>query len=152
MIYDKLGNSGLYAGLGQDFREVFEFIGKSSPENSPPGRYDLKNGVYYMVQQYETKPVADGIFEAHRKYIDVQLIVSGRERHDFIHLSMLKEKTPYDSAKDAALYEGKGNTLILEKGFFAIYFPEDGHMPNISAGSNPEKTTKIVFKIPVRGE
>ena len=149
MIYDSIKNSRLYEGLGPDFRAVFEFIGKTDFEKTAPGRYPFKGDVYYMVQSYETKPESEGFFEAHRKFIDLQYIVSGRERHGFAHLPVLKQKDPYNGEKAFASYEGKGSSLVLDKGYFAIYFPEDAHMPNLRAGSAAEKTIKAVFKIPV---
>ena len=149
MIYDSIKNGKLYTGLGPAFRDVFEFINGNNLEKTAAGRYPLKDGVYYLVQEYETKPESEGLFEAHRKFIDLQYIASGRERHYFANISDVKLKTPYNEEKDFAAYEGSGYSLILNRGFFAIYYPEDIHMPNLRAGNEPEKTIKVVFKIPV---
>ena len=150
MIYDSIKNSKLYSGLGPGFREAFDFFISTKFEKTPPCRYDLKDGIYYMVQNYETKPEAEGFFETHRKYIDLQCVVSGRERHDFTHFSTLKQRDPYDTEKDMVIYDGKGNSLILEAGYFVIYYPDDAHMPNIRAGKEPQKMIKVVLKIPVK--
>ena len=149
MIFDNIKNYKLYAGLNTGFREAFEFIGKTGFEKTAPGRYTLKGDVFYMVQTYETKPESDGFFEAHRKYIDLQYIVSGRERHIYANSSILKQRDPYDIEKDLVVYDGKGDSITLGKGFFAIYYPDDVHMPNLMTGENPEKMIKVVFKIPV---
>ncbi|MCL2480024.1 MAG: YhcH/YjgK/YiaL family protein [Treponema sp.] len=149
MIFDSIKNSRLYTGLGSDFKKVFEFINKTNLENKAAGRYPLEGSVYYLVQEYETKPESEGFFEAHRKFIDLQYIARGSERHNFTNISALKLKTPYDDEKDFAAYEGQGNSLVLNRGFFAIYYPDDAHMPNLKAGSAPEKMLKVVFKIPV---
>jgi YhcH/YjgK/YiaL family protein len=148
MIFDTISNHKLYAGLGSRFQEAFELIAGNHFQKDP-GRYELKGGMFYLVQSYETKPESEGFFEAHRKFIDIQFIVSGKERHDFAHVSCLKQRDPYNEEKDLLVYDGKGNTIILDKGFFAIYFPEDAHMPNLKAGSNPEKMMKVIVKIPV---
>jgi YhcH/YjgK/YiaL family protein len=105
--------------------------------------------MYYLVQKYETKTESEGYFEAHRKFIDLQDIVSGKERHGYAPLSFLKQRDPYNEEKDLVIYDGKGSFLTLDEGFFAIYFPEDGHMPNIRTGTDPEKMVKVVVKIPV---
>ena len=99
MIFDSIKNFKLYSGLGKNFQEAFDFVTSNDFTKTPPGRYDLKGGMYYMVQNYETKPEPEGFFEAHRMYIDLQYVVSGRERHDFSHLSSLKQRTPYDAEK-----------------------------------------------------
>jgi YhcH/YjgK/YiaL family protein len=148
MIFDHKINFKLYFGLGKSFSEAFELISSDRLEKIP-GRYDLKNGVYYMVQNYETKPESEGFFEAHRKYIDLQYIVSGKERHGVAHVSALTLRTNYDAEKDLEIYDGYGSNLVLDAGFFSIYFPEDAHMPNLMIGAKAEKMTKVVFKIPV---
>ena len=151
MIYDNIKNYKLYTGLGPDFKEAFDFIvNNNNFKKSPPGRYDMNNGLYYMIQNYETKPESEGFFETHRKYIDLQYVLSGKERHDFAHFSALELKTPYDAEKDILVYGGKGCTLILEEGFFVVYYPEDAHMPNLRTGVDSQKMIKMVVKIPVR--
>jgi YhcH/YjgK/YiaL family protein len=149
MIFDTIKNSKLYTGLGPDLKTAFEFIGNNNFKNAPPGRYPLKGGMYYNVQHYETKAESEGFFEAHRKFIDLQYIVSGKERHGYAHLSLLKQRDPYNEEKDLVVYDGKGSFFTLDEGFFAIYFPEDAHMPNIRTGADPVKMVKVVFKIPV---
>jgi len=149
MIYDTIKNCKLYTDLRPGFKEAFDCINADRLEKNP-GRYELKNGVYYMVQSYETKPEAEGVFEAHKKYIDIQYIISGREKHFYANIAGMKIRDPYSEEKDAVLFNGKGFSLVLEPGFFAVYFPEDAHMPNLRAGENAEKMIKVVFKIPVR--
>ena len=151
MICDSIKNLKLYCGLSPDFKEVNDFIMSNDLEKTPPGRYTLKGDIYYMVQNYETKPESEGFFEAHRKFIDLQYVVSGKERHNYAHLSNLKVREQYNAEKDMASYDGDGTScsLILNKGFFAVYFPEDAHMPNLRIGKDPEKMIKVVFKIPV---
>jgi len=147
MIFDNIKNYELYAGVKYNLKEAFELIINNRFEKTP-GRYELKNGLYYLVQNYETKPVSEGRFEAHRKFIDLQYIVNGKERHDAASIEGLTVRDNYNEEKDIIFYNGAGSTLILDAGFFAVYFPEDGHMPNLRTGELPEAVTKIVVKIP----
>jgi len=148
MIYDSIKNLKLYTALGKRFKEAEEFIaGKHFKKTA--GRYELKNGMYYMVQDYETKPDAEGFFESHKKFIDLQYIVKGKERHEVANSSTLKVRNRYDAEKDLVVYDGSGFGVILDKGYFVIYFPEDAHMPNMRVDKKPEKMLKVVFKIPV---
>ncbi|MCL2831782.1 MAG: YhcH/YjgK/YiaL family protein [Treponema sp.] len=151
MIFDSIKNGCLYTGLGPGFKEAFEFINKTGGigmAKLPIGRHDLAGGVYCLVQEYETKPQSQGMFEAHRKYIDLQYIISGRERQNFANCGDLRLTVPYNEEKDLTVYEGAGSSLVLNSGFFAVYFPDDVHMPNLQAAGAPEKTIKAVFKIP----
>jgi len=147
MIFDNIRNYELYAGGKNNLKEAFELISCKKFENLP-GRYELENGLYYLVQSYETKPLSEGRFEAHRKYIDLQYIAYGKERHDAACICDLTQQDEYNSEKDIIFYNGSGSTLIINEGFFAVYFPQDAHMPNLRVGGSPEKVTKIVIKIP----
>ena len=149
MIFDSIKNYRHYAGLGADFLDVFElFHGNSFKKEA--GRYEFKNGIFYLVQSYNTKPESEGAFEAHRKYIDIQFISDGRERHNAGHISFMNTSIPYNQEKDIEFFTGSGSTLILHSGFFAVYFPEDVHMPNLQIGDDPEHVIKAVAKIPVK--
>ena len=147
MILDNIKNFRLYTGLGPNFKEALELLANDKYKKEP-GRYELSGGAFYLVQSYETKP--EGVFESHRKYIDLQFIVSGKERHDYAYLPTVKVRDPYSEEKDCALYTGAGSSFVLNSGTFAVYFPDDVHMPNLEAGSGPEKNLKVVVKIPVK--
>jgi YhcH/YjgK/YiaL family protein len=150
MILDRIENSKLYGELGSDFKVAFEFIETNHFEKAVPGTYKLQGDMYYMLQNYETKPESGGFFETHRKYIDLQYVIRGKERHDYAHSSTLKVRNPYDAEKDLIVYDGKGCSFVLSQGFFVVYFPEDAHMPNLRTDGNPERMIKVVVKIPVK--
>ena len=130
---------------------VQQFIKKQKEENLPEGRYDLKNGIFALVQKYTTKPLEGAQMESHRKYCDLQYIAEGTEKiywESIRNLVVTDDKTP---EADIIFYEcgtDKGYTL-LQKGMFGYYTPKDGHMPCIEA-NGIQKMKKIVFKIPVR--
>ena len=152
MIFDNIKNYRLYTGGKIEFKEAFELIVNKKYEKAP-GRYELDGGLFYMVQSYETKPVSEGKFEAHRKFIDLQYIASGKERHDAANISGLTVRDDYNAEKDIIFYNESADsagcsTLILNEGFFAIYYPEDGHMPNLRIYESSDAVTKIIVKIP----
>jgi YhcH/YjgK/YiaL family protein len=105
MIIDYLENIGTYRpilpGVEAGLRAV-EALG----EDPAVGRYEFEGG-YFMVQEGETKAVADGDFEAHRKYIDVQIILKGQELVAWADTSLLAVSVPYDEAKDKIMYSGE---------------------------------------------
>jgi len=97
-----------------------------------------------------TKELHQGRWEAHRRYIDIQYLVSGIERIGYTPVANLALTTPYDEDKDVAFYQGHGDILTLEPGMFAVFFPHDAHMPMLcEAGGSPKQVRKIVVKIPV---
>lgn len=41
------------------------------------GRYELENGIYVNIESYSTCSCEEKKYEIHRKYIDLQYIISG---------------------------------------------------------------------------
>ncbi|MDD3155663.1 MAG: YhcH/YjgK/YiaL family protein, partial [Victivallaceae bacterium] len=55
----------------------------------------------------------------------------------------------YDAKKDCAFYAynpAGGTILTLTPGVFAVFFPNEGHMPCLAVGS-PATVKKVVVKI-----
>lgn len=147
MVLDTLKNITLYEGLGENFKQVAEYVTKTDLRSFEAGKYVLDNGVYFMVQEYTTKNIADGKYEAHRKYIDIQIILEGAEIMGYAPIETLAAETDYDESGDYQLFTGEGSLLNVAKDNFAIFFPEDGHMPGV--GTSPCEVKKIVVKVPV---
>jgi len=99
MIFDNIKNISQYLNLDENLKKGFDFILKNDLKSFENGKYQI-NGekIYANIQEYETK--ANGLFEAHRKYIDIQYIVNGFEKIEVCEVSELDEKIPYDEKKD----------------------------------------------------
>ena len=147
MIIDSIKNCDIYSQTDENLKKGFEFIKNYLKNPLEAGRYEIDGDkVYAMVQSYKTK--APGKFESHKKYIDIQFIVSGTELIKYETVSELNVCTEYDAEKDFMLFDEKNNVteLILKDGMFAIFYPEDGHMPGLAA-NKPENVVKIVVKV-----
>jgi YhcH/YjgK/YiaL family protein len=98
---------------------------------------------------YETKPVIQARFEAHRRYIDIQTIWSGEELIYVSGLKGLKSLAPYDSEKDIEFFSFLGSAALLMKpGIAAVLFPSDAHAPSILSGKSGI-VAKTVVKVRV---
>ena len=111
----------------------------------PLGRYELDGGAYYIAQECNLRERESAKFESHKRFIDIQYILDGEEDMEVADIDTLTLTDEYDEQGDYMLYEGRGALLHFKKGDFAVYFPEDGHMPSIGDG----RTKKVVIKIPV---
>ena len=151
MIFDTLSNSARYESLNSRFAKAFAYL-RTVDGSQPLGRHDLDgDDCFALVQTYETKPQEMALFEAHRKYIDVQFIQSGRETILWAPLASMAEETmAFDESKDAALWKLVPDTTALHvsAGHFAILFPEDAHAPCIE-WDQPETVFKVVVKVAV---
>ena len=78
MIIDNIENSDKYIKLNDDFKLVFDFLKTHDLKAHECGKHELRgNEVFFNLQEYETKPVQK--LEAHKKYIDIQVVVQGEE-------------------------------------------------------------------------
>jgi biofilm protein TabA len=151
MILDTLDQAGRYEGLNSRFAKAFAYL-RTVDGTQPLGRHDLDgDACFALVQTYETKPVEKALFEAHRKYIDVQYIHSGRETILWAPLAAMREETlAYTEAKEAALWKlvPDMTAMHLSAGHFAILFPEDAHAPCVQ-WDGPDQIFKVVVKVAV---
>ena len=148
MIYDKLTNYKTYAGISADIREGLEFLFNISPDTEN-GVYEISPRVKAIVSEYNTKEVNENGFEAHRQYIDIQYLISGSEKICSLPLEYLKETKPYNEKDDAALYQAtdvQPQEMVIGNNYFAIFFPQDGHMPQLCVEA-PLAVKKVVVKI-----
>lgn len=149
MIFDELENTELYGALGQRIAKGLALLNEENVRNGAVGRYEVDgDNIFYMVQEYETQPVEEGQLEIHRKYMDIQFVVSGTECMGYAPLDGLSETMAYDGEKDAALYEydPSMSRLVLKQGMFAIFWPNEAHMPG-RAAEKAERVRKIIIKI-----
>jgi YhcH/YjgK/YiaL family protein len=147
MIFDNLKNARLYFSLGEGIQKGLQYLASTDFTGLEPGRYDIDGErVYAMVQTYNTKPSSAGKWEAHKKYSDIQYIVSGREKMGFTSSDKVINLEEYDEERDYAIYKGEGNFLIADEGQFAIFFPTDIHMPSLALNI-PKEVKKVVVKV-----
>jgi len=148
MIAGTLAQSSRYASLSPHFGAAFDFL-RDLPAGLPPGRHDIAgDDCFALVQVYTTKPPAAAKFEAHRNYIDIQFVQSGRETLLWAPVTGLAETKPYDSEKDYALFAAPTNAtqLRLHAGEFTIFYPEDAHAPCLEL-DGPCEVRKVVIKV-----
>jgi YhcH/YjgK/YiaL family protein len=146
MIFDKLANAKIYLGMNQRLAAALEYLRATDFSHVAPGKYEIDgNNVYALVQEYQTKPM-HGRYEAHRKYIDVQFMFAGEEIMGYANLQDLKVTEEYIESKDALFLAGEPNLLRMKPGMFAIFYPEDAHIPGLMVNS-PQPVKKVVMKV-----
>ena len=148
MIYDKIDNWQLYARISEDLRLGLEYLKNMSPDVEL-GVHELSPHVKAIVSEYTTKEENANGYEAHREWIDIQYLLKGSEKICCLPLEYLKEIKAYDAGKDAAFYEEAsvaGQEMQVGNGYFAVFFPQDGHKPGLYA-KVCEQVKKVVVKV-----
>ena len=149
MILDRLENADRYIGLGDGITRAFRHLRETRFQDLPDGRHDIDDSSYMLLQTYQTKDAGDVLFEAHRKFIDIQLLLEGRELIGWAHVGSLESQGGYLEEKDVEMFQGDSpGAIVLESGWFAIFMPEDGHQPCCHWGA-PSSVRKVVAKVPL---
>lgn len=147
MIIDKIKNASLYYGLNKRMEAAFRFLQDNELNKMALGKYEIDGDkVYALIHHYETKPKEKSLWEAHRKYIDVQYIAEGSELMGYANIGDMKVSKDYDDKDDYLLFEGSGDYLAARPGTFIIFAPEDAHMPG-TAITEPKPVIKVVVKV-----
>ena len=146
MIYDKNENIKKYPQIPHS---VADFI-LNLTEDIPTGRHEIAKTCYANVDEYETKFAKDCRLEAHKKYIDIQILLKGKEELDYTNIEDLQVSHAYDEKRDVMFFvapEQKLNRVILEQGYFAMLYPHEAHEPQMNYGEEPCRVKKVVVKI-----
>mgnify|MGYP003275980416 FL=1 len=147
MIVGKLKDLKRYTGLNQNLDKAIDYICSAN-------LYDLKLGKNYIDNEnifinrfnYIGQKEVDCFFEGHKNYLDIHIILNGKEKLGYSDISELNQVSKYDLENDFIKFEGPiKNYIDLKAGDFVITFPEDIHMPKISI--NDETIEKIVCKV-----
>lgn len=141
----------LYFKNKERWAKAFKFLKSNDLTKLELKRYDIDgDNLFATVSEYQSKNEESAKFEAHRKYIDIQYVISGKEIMNLAPISTLKEVlTPYDAVKDIEFITvSKVVNYKASPSNFFIFFPDDAHRPGLKDGSN-SPVRKIVIKVKV---
>ncbi len=147
MITNKLYYLKNLKGSNPLLDQAIKFIETTNLYELSEGKHEINSNIFAVKSSYFTKLEKDALIEAHRKYIDLQIILDGEEIIYGGDIEGYKESIRYDEQKDAAFYKGKASwKLMFKKDDFAIFYPYDVHQPGVMLNTI-KKVTKVVFKI-----
>lgn len=149
MIYAKNKDAPAYRGIHPNLDLALDHITPEFLSSVGSERVELKGGDVYATRfTYETVPVEDTFFEAHRKFLDIHIMVEGSEG---VEIAPPEALTEFDrtEANDFYAYRGRGDyKLTLSPGDFLVVFPGDAHRIKMRLDSS-ETVSKVVFKVRV---
>jgi len=150
MIVDELKSWRRYAAL-EELRPAFEFLERRADEALPDGRIEIDGArLFALPQSYAPRAALGARFESHRRYADVQYIAAGAEMIGYAPTGGLAAETPYDPERDIAFYAQPAcyTPVALTAGSFAVFYPDDAHMPCCRLDSD-EPVRKVVVKVEI---
>ena len=153
MIIAKKEHASSYKGIHPRLDKALELINDEKFIASVTGKekvYIEGDALYAFRNEYDTVAYEETFFEAHRKYLDLQMVISGQERCEIADPATLGEH--FEQRGDFWGYHGDPEqSVILRPDNFMVVFPGDAHRLKICV-DKPEPVTKIVFKILVYEE
>ncbi|MBE6556781.1 MAG: DUF386 domain-containing protein [Ruminococcaceae bacterium] len=130
------------------FAKGFDAAQKLMAEHAAEGRYEIDGErLFINVVSYVPKAREESVFESHRRYIDIQLMVEGEEIIGFAENELLTVTRPFEG--DAELYGmiDPCDTVVMYPGKFTVIYPGEPHAPGMAVTSAPEKIRKIIIKV-----
>lgn len=148
MLYGTLKHLDSYRGIHPGIMRGLEILRDTDFSQLEDKRYDVDgDNLFFSLQSYESKPSNDTP-EAHKQYVDIQFLVSGRERMGVAPLEDMVEVAEARPEGDIWLYHGPTDELLLTGDRFAVLWPEDAHAPGIAV-DGPEPCRKCVVKVKI---
>lgn len=152
MIVTDLNLIDKQVSMTPSFSIAIDFLRRTDLHDLANGRAEIDEArVFALLQRYETLVMDVPKIESHRRYIDVQYVVSGEEIIGWVPIEQMTITEPYNSDNDVCLGMVPQHFLSmvhLQAGKIAVFYPEDGHAPRMASG-RPSRVFKIVVKIAV---
>lgn len=147
MIYGKIEELGNYKGLHHNFDKAIEYIQTHDLKLLDAGKNIIDgDAVYANVMNPALIAEDEGIYEVHRKYLDLHIDIEGSEKLLICEYSKDKITKEYSEADDYELLDGdKTCECLLDEKHFAVCALMEPHKPLVS--DTEGKIRKAVFKI-----
>lgn len=148
MIFDKIEHASDYKGISKNLDTALTYLKHINVNNLKPGKNEIDgNEVFVMLFEYETKDIRDAVYESHKNYFDIQLLLTGDEIFRATPFNNQVVTKDYDLDNDIELFElSKGNDFHLSNGSFVLAMPGELHAPGLLYKKR-SKVKKLVIKI-----
>lgn len=146
MIIDTLENRHHYGSLHAGIHCALEFLATTENHRLPPGKYPIDgDNIFAIVDHCQGRGREASPLEVHRRYIDVQYVITGDEWMGWAPLADCRlDANGFDGENDVGFCQERATSWVhVAPGSFAVFFPSDAHAP--LAGSGEVK--KIVVKV-----
>ncbi|MGO5051512.1 YhcH/YjgK/YiaL family protein [Lachnospiraceae bacterium LCP25S3_G4] len=147
MIFGNVKDWNVYEFLPENLRLCFQYIKEHDLINFDKGTYQIDGDKLYVnIVDYKTTTRDQRFWEAHRKYLDVHVMLEGEEKIDLNFIDNMEQQA-FVKRDDFLPLEGVCNShVVLKENDFLICYPTDGHMTAIQV-DEPKRIKKAIFKV-----
>ncbi len=154
MITDSNKNFRLYANAHPRFERAFRFFEELLAKGVENGKYvlegtELPSEIYVTFMDCDLKKTDMPIAESHDKYIDIQVLIDGREIMyvPTARPPQTENKPEKDCRKYAPVSVADCSRANVPAGSFAIFFAGELHAPGLTEDTLPVCVHKAVIKV-----
>jgi biofilm protein TabA len=146
MIFSNLAKNSRYAALHPLFPRAFAYLHDTDLNALAPGVHQIiDKQLFIIVEEANGRTRAEAKLEAHRRYIDIQLVLEGVDEMGWKALSDCHQPLDeHNVQRDIRFFDDAPATWIaVPPQHFCIFFPDDAHAPLVSVGA----IRKVIVKI-----
>ncbi len=147
MIIDSLSEASRYVSLHPLFGKALNYA-VDNYDTLEEGCYRLDGDRLKVTVEVSGMRTRDeAVLEAHDRYIDIQLPLSGDESYGWRYRSSCGDSRGYDRERDVEFFDDvPQDYFTVEPGQFVVFFPSDAHAPLVGRAG---KIKKCVIKVRV---
>jgi YhcH/YjgK/YiaL family protein len=146
---DKIEFAKQYHNNKAAWDKAFAFMRDSDLTKLKPGKHVIDgDNVFATITEGPEKDFDKTAWESHRKYIDLQYVITGKEKIGVAPVSTATVIKPYNETSDGVNYTANGTFYIADPGTIYLFFPQNAHRPNIKVDGY-DVVKKMVIKIKV---
>lgn len=145
MIYSKFS----YSNFETDYlKKINEYMQKNDVKNFEKGRYDIDDTMYVNICEYKTTQEENRVWEAHKEYFDVHVMLKGKEtlKHSYLENVTIKEYHKEDDYVEIDKVEKVDSIINLDEGQYLVFGEKDVHKTAIIFEKEQE-VKKAIFKV-----
>ena len=151
MILTNFKTLEMYKGMSKRLDIAIDYILKTDASQLEPGKYPIDgDNVFAIINQGMTGTYDEKKFESHKRYLDIQTVISGDERIFIAQTNDLAILTPYQDDSDIMFYQDAPEDAIvhIQPKLALILYPEDAHKVSVATDS-PKSVKKMIVKVKI---
>ena len=150
MVFGNIRDLEDYGFLEEEILKCFAYAEKHDLMSYEKVSHEIQGDhLFVNIVEYETTETENRFWEAHRNYLDLHLMLEGKERIDINFIDQLKQKE-FVEKDDFLPMDGDANGyVVLEPGDFLLCYPKDAHRTAIKVDDSI-KVKKAIFKIRIK--
>lgn len=147
MIFGNIKNLTEFPYLEKGIQECFDYVKNHDLMAFEKGSHEIDGERFFVnIVEYTTTTAENRFWEAHKKYLDVHVMLHGEEQIDLNFIQNMDVKEFVEKDDFLPMEGGKNSSVVLHDGDFLVCYPSDGHRTAVAV-EEPSTIKKAIFKV-----